>query len=66
MLTIPPFTMIFIAPLNNQLLDEEACSEQTSEVVEEKLTMWNRRHAVRSFIAICSFSYMTWLISRGK
>merc|ERR1712062_26798 len=66
MLTIPPLTMVFIVPGNNELMDENLCNELSDDAVEEKLAMWNRRHAMRSLIALGSFTYMVWLISKGK
>ena len=66
MLTIPAFTKIAIVGVNNELLDESHCKELSDDDLSEKLAVWNRRHAVRSIIALGSFTYMAWLISKGK
>ena len=66
MLTIPPYTIFFICPTNNELIETEKCIENGNSWIEDKLSLWNTRHAVRSAISLSAFGYMLWLLSNHK
>merc|ERR1712150_94555 len=66
MLTIMPYTIFFIVPTNDQLLETEKCIEKGNTHIEDKLALWNSRHAVRTVISFGAFGYMLYLLSKGK
>lgn len=66
MLTIAPYTIFFMIPTNDQLLETEKCIEKGNAHIEEKLVLWNCRHVVRTAISFGAFGYMLYLLSKGK
>jgi len=66
MLTIAPYTIFFMVPTNEELLETEKCIEKGTPHIEEKLQLWDKRHAVRTAISFGAFGYMLYLLSKGK
>ena len=53
LLALIPYTLIFIRPLNKQLLSPSAGDD--TELAWQLLTRWGRLHALRSLLSLLSF-----------
>lgn len=59
MLSIIPITLIFIRPLNNQLLETEKCiSVKGDQWITASLNQWRKLHTVRTIVSLGAFSFM--------
>ncbi|XP_066915292.1 uncharacterized protein [Clytia hemisphaerica] len=52
-----PYTLLFVQPTNNLLLDVEECKKQGSDYIVSNYHKWNKLHAVRSLICCSTFGY---------
>jgi len=59
-------TLLFILPVNGELMDPNKCAKMSDEVVVGKLKTWNKLHAIRSVIGFCSFGYLLWMLAKRK
>src|SRR5260370_22896432 len=62
LLSVIPFTLIFIVPTNNQLLD--ASLDRRSEKAHLLLTRSNRLHAVRTIVSLAALVLFLMLLAK--
>jgi len=66
MLTLWPLTMIFIMPINNQLLETEKCiSTKGDRWIVDTLNQWSKLHNIRTIISLGAFSFMIYTLSKS-
>lgn len=61
LLAVVPFTLLVVAPTNNQLLDPAL--DVRSKRSADLLTRWGRLHAVRSLLSLSAFLLFLWRIA---
>lgn len=61
LLTLFPYTLILVLPINKKLLDSSA--EKSSEAASELLARWGRLHMVRSLLGFASFLIFVLLLA---
>lgn len=59
--SVVPFTLLFILPVNRQLLDPGL--DSSSGRVGELLARWNALHAVRTVLSACAFVLMLFRVA---
>jgi len=65
MLSMLPFTLIFIRPLNNQLIETEKCISVKGEGwITENLKHWGKLHSVRAIVSLGAFSFMIYTLNK--
>ncbi len=62
LLSVIPFTLIFILPTNNQLLD--ASLDRRSEKAHLLLTRWGRLHSVRTIVSLAALVLFLMLLAK--
>jgi len=65
MLSILPFTLIFIVPLNAQLVETEKCiSVKGDDWIKANLNHWQRLHTVRTILSLGAVTFMAYSLTR--
>ncbi|XP_065057869.1 uncharacterized protein LOC135685743 [Rhopilema esculentum] len=64
LMTILPFTKLFILPLNNELLAVEELKEKGDSWISENLEKWNKVHFCRTVLGVSAFSTMVYLLTK--
>lgn len=63
MFSIFPFTLIFILPVNNQLMETEKCiSEKGNDWIVENLNHWRKLNSVRTLLSIGAFGAIVYCL----
>jgi hypothetical protein len=63
LLSLIPYTMLFVFPINKRLLDSSLLKD--SDLATNLLSRWGRLHAIRSLAGLASFLIFTFLLING-